>query len=429
MLCEETGENAGDGRMSVAFKTLGCRMNRAEAAVFAAQFAAAGFRLADDGEPADVVVLHSCAVTRAAERETFRLLRAWRRDPATAKALVVATGCAVACNRPELLLEAGADMVVPKAGQGTLAEAVAARLNRRVEAPSPRPPLFTTKRALLKVQDGCAFDCAYCIVPKTRGAPVSRPWREALGEAEALLDAGFKEIVLTGCNLACYGDGGRGLPELADAVCALAGERGARVRLGSVEPGLRDDEIVDVMRARRNLCRFLHLPIQCGDTPVLRAMGRRYTAESVAGFLARATAALPLLGLGADFITGLPGEDDAAFERSCDLVRRFPFVHIHVFPFSPRPGTRAAGMAGCPPRAVAKARAARLRRAGEESAEAYLRGLVGHEVQVLVEGRSRDGLAHGWSEGHAPCVFPSDAPVASLTSFTPGRVAGGALRA
>ena len=425
--------------MTVAFKTLGCRLNQAEEADFAAQFQAAGCRLSDKGETPDILVLHSCAVTRAAERETFRQIRAWRRDPALANTKIVVTGCAVACNALELFRDAGADLVIHKGDLDRLASLVLESRMSNVEcrmsdARTQDLGLRTLdshpmhhKRALLKVQDGCGFGCAYCIVPLTRGKPVSRPWGEALAAAESLLDKGYREIVLTGCNLACYRDGTRGLADLTDAICGLAESYGARIRLGSVEPCLCDDELISVLLARRNLCRFLHYPIQSGDSDVLRAMGRRYTSEQILSLLQRLREKLPLIGLGADFITGLPGEDEAAFAQTCALVEQIPFVHIHVFPFSPRQGTRAPTLPNRPSRTVAKERASRLRELGDISAETYRRLLIGHETQVLVEKRLSNGTVTGWNEGHALCHFPSDAPIATLATFTPTHIKDGVL--
>ena len=422
--------------MTVAFKTLGCRLNQAEEADFAAQFQAVGCRLADNSETPDILVLHSCAVTRAAERETFRQIRAWRRDPALAHTKIVVTGCAVACNAPELFRDAGADLIINKQDLPRLAQLVVEPLDRLTVEPLPhqpsncqtvKPSNLRHKRALLKVQDGCGFGCAYCIVPLTRGNPVSRPRGEALAAAESLLDKGFRELVLTGCNLACYRDGTRGLADLTDAICGLAESYGARIRLGSVEPCLCDDELLDVLLARRNLCRFLHYPIQSGDSDVLRAMGRRYTAEQILSLLQRLREKLPLIGLGADFITGLPGEDEAAFAQTCALVEQIPFVHIHVFPFSPRQGTRAPTLPNRPSRTTAKERAARLRELGDASSAAYRQLLIGHETQVLVEKRLSDGTVTGWNEGYVLCRFRSDAPVATLTTFTPDTIANGVL--
>ena len=414
---------------TISIKTLGCRLNQAEEADFAAQLIAHGFRLAAKDDIPDVILLHSCAVTRAAERDTYRQIRSWRSDTALSKTLIAVTGCAVACNPSATFADAGADLVIAKKDQSRLAEMILAALEHRTvhtdatDDPFPTTlPYFTTKRALLKVQDGCGFKCAYCIVPYTRGAPVSRPWQEALDAARALLDKGFKELVLTGCNLACYRDASRSLADLTDAVCELALPYSARIRLGSVEPGICDSALKGVMAARPNLCRFFHFPVQSGDGAVLKAMGRHYSAEAVEALLADLRDTFPRISLNADFITGLPGEDETAFKRTCDMIRRFLFAHIHVFPYSPRQGTRAPGFAGCPSRTVAKERAARLRAVGDEAAAAYRALLPGYETEVLIEGRLKDGTAYGWNGEHIQCRLAAPgAPIASLVRFTPTR--------
>ena len=414
--------------MRVFLHTLGCRLNQAEEARFAADFLAAGFETAPDAAQADVCVLHSCAVTRRAERESLRLVRALRQARPEGRPLIVLSGCAVACNEPGRLLAAGADLLIPKAKAGTLVSQVLARLQRPVPPPPafPPPPRFHTKRALLRVQDGCDFNCAYCIVPLTRGAPVSRPWTEVLDEARALLDKGHRELVVTGCNLACYRDGSRGLPDLTDALCRLAPE--GRIRLGSVEPGMVERDLADVMRRNRNLCRFLHLPVQTGDGALLRRMGRRYDADGLRDTLAALLQGVPGLALGTDLITGLPGEDEAAFRRTRDLLQTIPFANLHVFPYSPRPGTRAATMPNRPPAAVARARARQLRAIGDTLRRQFAAASVGRPIEVLIEGRDDTGLVHGWSDTYLPCRFTDgETPIGHLATFTPVRADGDLL--
>jgi threonylcarbamoyladenosine tRNA methylthiotransferase MtaB len=415
--------------MRVALQTLGCRLNRAEEARFAADFLAAGFALAPDAAQADVCVLHSCAVTRQAERESLRLVRALRQAGSGTHPLIVLSGCVVAGHDADRLLAAGVDLLIPKAQAGTLVAQVLARLGQPAPPvlPSPPPPPhFHTKRALLRVQDGCDFHCAYCIVPRTRGAPVSRPWTEVLDEARALLDKGHRELVVTGCNLACYQAGARRLPELADALCRLAPD--GRVRLGSVEPGMIERELADVMQSHRNLCRFLHLPIQTGDDALLRRMGRRYDCGSLRASLAAILSRVPGLALGTDLITGLPGEDEAAFGRTRDLLQAVPFANLHVFPYSPRPGTRAAAMPDRPPAAVARARARLLRAIGDTQRRQFAAACVGTPVEMLIEGRDDVGRVHGWSDTYLPCQFTdSRTPIGHLATFTPVRAEGDIL--
>jgi threonylcarbamoyladenosine tRNA methylthiotransferase MtaB len=414
--------------MRVNLQTLGCRLNKAEQARYAADFMAAGWEVVGEARDADVCVLHSCAVTRQAERESLRDIRKLKGEQRSGKPLIVLSGCVVACNDAAILHEAGADLLIEKAEAGNLVTRVLTHLKCVLPAPSQRQPTphFTTKRALLRVQDGCDFNCAYCIVPQTRGAPASRPWNEVMREAEALIARGHQELVITGCNLACYRDGTRGLPELADALCRLP--RVGRIRLGSVEPGTVEVALGDVMKGNRNLCRFLQLPIQSGDDLVLRNMGRRYNITTLRWALATLLKRVPNLSLGTDIITGLPGEDDAAFENTCQLLLDFPFSNLHVFPFSPRPGTRAAEMGSRPLLTVARERARILREIGDKARVRFAESFIGQPVQVLVEGRSAEGIIHGWSDTYLQCRLPdARTPIGTLTYFEPARVEGDVL--
>ena len=227
-------------------------------------------------------------------------------------------------------------------------------------------------------------------------------------------------------NVACWREGGRTLSSLVRAVAALPGL--ARVRMGSVEPRTTEEEVVALMgEPEARLCPMLHYPLQSGSDRILRAMRRRYTAAQYRGAVERALARVPRLGLGADVIAGFPGETDADFEETVRLVRDYPFSNLHVFPYSPRQGTRAPTLPNRPSRTIAKERASRLRAIGDASAAAYRRLLIGHETQVLVEKRLADGSVTGWNEGYVLCRFPSDAPVATLAAFTPDSSTDGVL--
>ena len=294
-------------------------------------------------------------------------------------------------------------------------------------------------RAYLKVQDGCSGRCAFCIVPSFRGAPVSVPFADVLARARAYLDAGFSELVLTGCNLCLYHDSGRGLPELAAAIAALESP-GHRVRLGSIEPGICDTHLLDALEFHPNICRFLHLSLQSGSDRILRLMRRPYTIEQTAAFCAEARRRLGTrLALGADIITGFPGETDGDHEATKSFLRPPPyfstkasnttpnqsnnqtikqsnippFIHLHVFPFSERPGTEAATMKPVVPVAVRHARAKELERIGTANRAAFARTLIGQEVMVCVE---KDG--NGRSDEYLRCILNGTAPRRSLARAT-----------
>ena len=268
---------------------MGCRLNAAEGARIRGALEAAGWEVREDGSPgeapADAFVLHSCAVTGAAQAEALRRVRAAKR--AGIPEIVVA-GC-VANVAPEAELRgAGATGVVSRRASAAtgLAAIVGAALRGAV---APELLSFATTRAPVKIQDGCSFRCSYCIVPDARGEPRSRPFGEILSECSALVARGYREIVLSGVNVACWREGGRTLSSLVRAVAALPGL--ARVRMGSVEPRTTEEEVVALMgEPEARLCPMLHYPLQSGSDRILRAMRRRYTAAQYRGAVERALA-------------------------------------------------------------------------------------------------------------------------------------------
>ena len=411
--------------MTVAFKTFGCRLNQAETAQFEAGFASAGFSRVPFGTQADVVVIHSCAVTQKAENEGMKLLRTLRsRWPG---ACLVLTGCTVETCGAESLRDLHLDLIVPREQKDKLVPLVTRHLGLPYD-PVPAAPAQSTQRASLKVQDGCDFFCSYCIVPHTRGQPSSRPFDACLSDARALIGAGFHEIVVTGCNIACYSDGSRTLVDLLKALLDLPGL--GRIRLGSIEPGTVEREVIALMAESTKLCPFLHLPVQSGDNSVLARMRRRYTVEDVSQTLRDALRRMPHLGLGADFICGFPGETPEAFERTRTLLHAFPFGKLHVFPYSERPGTPAASLGDSIPIAERKRRAQELIRQGEDSRSAFAQRFIGRSVEVLIERFDQDGNAHGWSGEYLACVVGGGVPRnrrRTLCAFTPDAVHAGVL--
>ncbi|MFA5203640.1 MAG: radical SAM protein [Lentisphaeria bacterium] len=247
-------------------------------------------------------------------------------------------------------------------------------------------------RANLKAQDGCDCHCAYCIIPQVRGGPRSRELADAVRETRELVARGHREIVVTGVNLGLYRDGAAGLPELLAALAALPGD--FRLRLSSLEPGPAVAPVLELMRRQPDrFCRFLHLPLQYGYDAILRAMGRPYTVAEFATLAEQAVTAVPGLCLGTDVIAGLPGETDAVFDECLAFVQRLPLAYLHVFPFSPRPGTRAAAMPGRPPERLAGERCRRLTLAGDRLAAAFRQSQLGRRATVLVE-EQRDAAGH-----------------------------------
>ena len=331
---------------------------------------------ADPEVAPDCIIVRGCSVTARAQRDCEKELERLRARYPHARILPV--GCLPMANSAAV--------------ESLLSDESA------VDAAIPR----STSRAYLKVQDGCSGHCAFCIVPRFRGAPVSVPFAKVLDRARSFLAAGFRELVVTGCNLALYRSDGRGLPALLAALAELKFDGkdapSHRVRLGSLEPGICDSALLEAFSDHANLCRFLHLSLQSGSDAVLERMNRPYRIETVARFCAEARSRLGAhLALGADVITGFPGETADDFRATCDFVA--DFANLHVFPYSERPGTPAATMAGALPREVRIERARELEARARSARAVFARSFLGREVEVCVE----RGGDHGWTAEYLPC--------------------------
>ncbi|MDD4102529.1 MAG: MiaB/RimO family radical SAM methylthiotransferase [Kiritimatiellae bacterium] len=411
--------------MRVAFKTFGCRLNRAETAQYEDEFAAAGCEIVPLGAEPDIVVFHTCVVTAAAENECLRLIRSQRKKKANS--LFVVSGCAVHAIPEERLLSLGVDLVIARANKDMLTPTILRKVGLAQGDVSAPAPTRKMSRALLKVQDGCDFFCSYCIVPHTRGLPHSKPMEECLKNASAFIAAGFSEIVVTGCNIACYAHGSDRLPQLLAALAALPGL--GRLRVSSIEPGTVETEVAQLMAANDKLCRFLHLPAQSGDNDILARMGRRYTADQLAQTISDIVKLVPGLGLGTDIIAGFPGETREAFGNTRAWLAALPFNNLHIFPYSERPGTPAAAFDNQVPLAERKERARQLIDLGSDLRNKFADACVGHRSELLVERFDKNGLAHGWSGEYLPCVVsgvPRDRR-RSLVNFRTDCSAGGTL--
>lgn len=389
--------------------SLGCKVNQAEAASLAAALRAAGWQPAAAGQAADLALLLTCSVTGPAARQSRQMARRLAREHPGAQ--VVVSGCDL--------------QAAPQAyaGQAALGRAHLPHLVELLQAgplsPQPAPPAPDVggflpgqwqaggrrSRALLKVQDGCNAACAYCIVPLTRGRPHSLPLAGAVAAWQELGRADAPEVVLTGIHLGRWGRDLQPSAALGDLLRALlAAHPGPRLRLSSLESEELTDQIIALASGEPRLCRHFHLPLQSGSARVLRAMGRPYGPVDYAERVWAAHRALPGLCLGADVLVGLPGEDQAAFAETYALIDSLPLSYLHVFPYSPRPGTRAAAMPGRPPARVVKQRAAQLRDLGRAKRRAFLQEQVGQDLEVVVEG---SGL--GRSDNY--CLVALDRPL------------------
>lgn len=433
--------------MTIAFQTFGCRLNRAEALDLEARLAAAGHTIIDlpsgsvrtpsgsvptpSGSVPDAIIVRGCSVTTKAQRDCEKAIDHLRARFPTSQILI--TGC---------LPSAGTDPITLKSSPSL---GVSAPLRDAIpvgSVPSLSGSVPTrTSRAYLKIQDGCSGKCAFCIVPKFRGLPTSVPFDEVLSRARAFLDVGYRELVVTGCNLALYRSQGHGLADVLSALAELnmrnrddcaqkdAYSTGAqssrlRIRLGSLEPGICDADILDAFERHPNICRFIHLSLQSGSDAILKRMNRPYVIASVAKFCAEAVSRLgPRLSLGADVITGFPGETDADHALTRAFFVRHAFTNLHVFPYSERPGTPAATMDGALSRAVRIARAHELEALGRRQRETFAQTFLNQKVEVCIE----QGGTHGWTAEYLPCRLSTPHPRRSLVTVRVTAVNGDEL--
>ncbi len=376
--------------------SFGCKVNQAEGEALAERLTAMGLEEAAEGAAADLVVVNTCSVTAEAARQGRQAARRAGR----AGAAVVVTGC----DAHEAAADRGLGRIegVRVAGPAKdAAIAVARDLWPELAAP-PAPGAATAarpgrSRALLKVQDGCPAACAYCLVRLVRPTVRSRPPEAAAREVRRLVAAGFREVVLCGIHLGLYGADLEEQTDLAGLVDRLLAVPGlGRLRLSSLEPM----EVTDALLARmaaapERVCPHLHLPLQSGDDAVLARMNRPYTAEAFLETVIRVRAALATPAVTTDVLAGFPGETEAAFEQTLDVLRAAGVSRVHAFPFSARPGTAAAAMPDPVPRAVAKDRRARAAALGAALGRAYRASLVGRTETVAVERVAADGAAGG----------------------------------
>jgi threonylcarbamoyladenosine tRNA methylthiotransferase MtaB len=422
----------GSSHQTFSVAALGCRVNQQEVEALRSQLLAHGYREVPFGEPAGLTVVNTCTVTSAGDSDGRQMLRKARRS--SPRGRILATGC-LAERDPERVAELGvADLVIGNAEKLNLDHYLnLLTLPPRAEDPMPscseivvrslggrRPPFLAQApgvstartRAAVKVQDGCDEHCTYCIIPQVRGRSVSRPWREVVAEVTSLVAGGVREITLTGVNTGSYGlDGAAGAGcDLARLVARLAKIDGLeRIRISSIEPGLVTDRFLRVFTEERRVCPHLHIPLQSGDDEILKRMGRTYRSGDYAA-LARGVLRLrPGTTLGADVMVGFPGETDAHFERTRALIESLELSYLHVFSYSPRPGTPAPRLREAVPKDVVAARSRTLRDLDARLRHKHMARRRGQADRILVEEEKAEGFT-GLTGDYLRVVVPDTPP-------------------
>lgn len=383
----------------IAFYTLGCKVNQADTASMENLFLRSGHQLVSfDGE-ADVYIINTCVVTNTGQRKSRQTIhRAIRKNP---NALIVVTGCYPQTAAEEVKAIAGVDMIIGNQDRAQIVQLVEERLAHRQTDTLDAVHKLTAStafeemaagditdktRAFLKIQEGCNQFCTYCIIPYARGPLRSRSLESIRTETQRLISAGFKEIVLIGIHLGCYGKENTDGPTLYDAVKTVLDVPGVqRLRLGSLESVEVEPRLLTLMQEDARFCRHLHLPLQSGCDKTLQAMNRPYTTAKFKTLLADIKTKVPDIAITTDVIVGFPGETEADFETTCKFAESCGFSKMHIFPFSARKGTPAEKFAGAVTEAVKKERADILGRIDETMHKAFLQAMVGQNAEVLFE--------------------------------------------
>lgn len=405
--------------MKFSITTLGCKVNSCESAAISAAFLAAGYTRAADGEPADVYVINSCAVTGMGVKKARQAVSHCKSQ--NTEAITVLCGCYPQAYPEEAERDcSAADIITGNANKSEIPMMVSKflaerrrfscvdQLSREFDESSAAPDLDRT-RAFIKIEDGCDRFCTYCIIPTARGRVRSLPPEEITAQANQAAAAGNREIVLTGINIGCYGEDIGYTP--ADAVTAAQAEGIERVRLGSLEADTLTDEEISRLKACEKLCPHFHLSLQSGSDAVLKRMKRRYTCGEYSALVEKLRAAFPGCSITTDIMVGFPGETDEEFAESMAFVEKLGFAKIHVFPYSIRPGT-VAGMR--PNQVLPHVKSARAREMNALAArieQEYLEKQAGSVQTVLIEKRTSPDFCHGFTKSYIPVrIYGEDIP-------------------
>ncbi len=390
---------------SVSLHTLGCKLNYSETSTLAKEFETRGFELREYGDNSDIFVLNTCSVTNNADKECRQIVRSiLRNNPET---YVIVTGCYAQLQPGEIASIEGVDVVLGAKEKFKLFDYVdnfekgepSCIYRSPIEEASDFHFAFSADtdsrtRAFLKIQDGCNYKCSFCTIPLARGKSRSQPINEVIDNAKKVIDAGYKEIVLTGVNTGDYKYQNGRLYRLVDVLYELDKLDLNRIRISSIEPNLVNQNIIDFAKSSDKFCNHFHIPLQSGDAETLKAMRRRYKNDYYRDLVQRLTDEIPGVGIGVDVIVGFPGETDERFRNTYDFLDSLPISYLHVFSYSERRDTDAAVMTGVVPVEVRKERSHILRRLSDKKRFDFYSRFIDSEQEVLFESE-KDGYREG----------------------------------
>ncbi|WP_434511365.1 tRNA (N(6)-L-threonylcarbamoyladenosine(37)-C(2))-methylthiotransferase MtaB [Desulfitobacterium sp. AusDCA] len=417
-MIREYAENQEQCTPKVCFLTLGCKVNQTESEALAQLFRNNGYEVVDSSEESDVVIVNTCTVTNTGDAKSRQVIR--RMIKAHPEAFVIVMGCYAQTAPGEVLNIEGVDLVLGTQDRGKVLDLIEqVRQERKPQSNVHRIwdaaefeelPLMEEEsrtRATLKIQEGCNRFCTYCIIPYARGPVRSRIPENAIAEAEKLVAAGYKEIVLTGIHTGAYGEDLGPEWNLARLVKRLANIPGLRrLRLSSIEPMEFTSELVGIILSSPTVCPHLHIPLQSGSDAILARMKRPYTLQEYKGLIEEFNRKLPGIAITTDIIVGFPGETEADFQNTLEFVRSCHFAGAHVFPYSKRKGTPAATYPDQLTKKVKEERVRKLMKLVRQSHDDYVKKYIGQKVEVLIERVSDDGTVSGHTANYIQVQFP-----------------------
>ncbi len=368
--------------------TLGCRTNQYESQGYTDQLRKLGYRLANEGEEADLCIVNTCTVTEGADSSSRHQVRSFLKEHPGAK--VVVTGC-MAESAPNALLAMDSRIqIIPNSEKEALVEKI---FPEEENLPEFNIDTFDAHtRAFVKVQDGCNSFCTYCIIPYVRGRSRSRQIGEVVSEVEGLVANGYKEVVITGINVGDF-DGRGTLADLVRAVDQVPGLK--RLRISSIDPDEIDEDLADAVIHGKTTCPSMHIVLQAGSNVTLKRMNRKYTRQIFIDTVEKMVAKNPDFTVTTDVIVGFPGETEADFEETLELIERVQFAKVHMFPYSARKRTRAALYPNQVAPSIIKERKQKLLRLAEKSAFQLRNKFVGRKMSVLLENETKPGFLSG----------------------------------
>lgn len=401
-------------RKKVAFHTLGCKLNYAESSAISRMFPDDRFERVSANSRADIYVINTCTVTGSADRKCRQAVKSIiNRAPG---AFIAVVGCYAQLDPSSVSAIPGVNLVLGTYEKfdiaGFLSDTVMKQGTEIHSGPLDDSDHFfhaysigDRTRSFLKVQDGCDYGCSYCTVPLARGKSRNPPIKSLIGEAQKIAEGGVKEVVITGVNTGDFGrTTGESFPDLLRALSEVPGIE--RLRISSIEPNLLTDRLTDLAAANPKIMPHFHLPVQSACDKILRGMKRRYTVSDLSERIANILSRIPEAGIGADIITGFPGETDTDFEETYRFLEKTDFSYLHVFPFSPRPGTEAANMPGQVKEAIKEKRSKLLISLSENKQERFNKMNMGRLLDVLFESTVNRGFLTGFTTNYIKVWHP-----------------------